>query len=263
MLFTQLEFPIFFAVVLFFAWLCRTAKTRNLTLLLASYYFYAYWDYRFCGLLLFSTVVDFYVARQISQTEHAGHRRRLLLVSLLANLGVLGFFKYFNFFIETAAPLLESIGLSSSTLPIILPVGVSFYTFQTLSYTIDVYRRVIKPTDRWIDFALYVAFFPQLVAGPIVRARELLPQLTTIPRWSTRRFYSGAQQVLRGAVKKVLLADRLGEMVDVVFAGPELYSGNTIGIAVLAYTAQIYLDFSGYTDIAIGSAKMLGYRFPV
>jgi alginate O-acetyltransferase complex protein AlgI len=263
MLFTQLEFPIFFVVVLVAAWVCRTTTTRNSLLLAASYYFYAYWDYRFCGLLMLSTVVDYVVARAMEASENQSTRRRLLGVSLMVNLGVLAFFKYCNFFIESAAPLLESIGLSSSTLPIILPVGISFYTFQTLSYTIDVYRRVIRPTDRFLDFATYVAFFPQLVAGPIVRARELLPQLSEVPGWSTRRFYGGAQMMLRGAVKKVLLADRLGEMVDVVFAAPDLYSGTTVWIAVLAYTGQIYLDFSGYSDIAIGAAKMLGYRFPV
>lgn len=263
MLFTQLEFPIFFLVVLTAAWLCRTRIWRNALLLAASYYFYAYWDYRFCGLLILSTSVDFFVARAMEATENQSTRRWLLAVSLIVNLGVLAFFKYCNFFIESAAPLLESIGLSSSTLPIILPVGISFYTFQTLSYTIDVYRGTIKSTDRFIDFATYVAFFPQLVAGPIVRARELLPQLSEFPDWSNRRFYGGAQLMLRGAVKKVLLADRLGEMADVVFAGPELYSGATIWIAVLAYTGQIYFDFSGYTDIAIGAAKMLGYRFPV
>ncbi len=187
----------------------------------------------------------------------------LLMISLSVNLGVLGFFKYFNFFIESAQPLLESLGLHAGTLEIILPVGISFYTFQTLSYTIDVYRGVIRPVHRFLDFALYVAFFPQLVAGPIVRARELLPQLAEVPRWSSRRFYGGAQQMLRGTVKKMILADRLGEAVDVVFAGPDLYSGVTIGIAVLAYAGQIYYDFSGYSDIAIGAAKMLGYRFPI
>jgi len=264
MLFTQLEFPIFFAVVLVAAWWCRQARTRNGLLLLASYYFYAYWDYRFCGLLIFSTLVDFLVAQRIFAAENSSSvRRRWLLVSLAANLGVLGFFKYCNFFIDSAAPFLQALGVSASTLTIILPVGISFYTFQTLSYAIDVYRRRIKPTASLLNFALYVAFFPQLVAGPIVRARELLPQLAVVPSWSTRRFYNGAQQCLRGTVKKVLLADRLGEMVDVVFAGPELYSGPTVWIAVLAYTGQIYFDFSGYTDIAIGAAKMLGYRFPV
>lgn len=263
MLFTQLEFPVFFVIVLLAAWLCRDRVTRNSLLLAASYYFYAYWDYRFCGLLVLSTVVDFVVARLISQSQDPKARRAFLMVSLVVNLGVLGFFKYFNFFIDSARPMLESIGLSGETLSIILPVGISFYTFQTLSYTIDVYRGVLKPADHFLDFALFVAFFPQLVAGPIVRARELLPQLASVPKWSSRRFYGGAQQMLRGAVKKVLLADRLGEAVDVVFAGPDLYSGVTVWIAVLAYAGQIYYDFSGYSDIAIGAAKMLGYRFPV
>ncbi len=263
MLFTQLEFPIFFLVVLAAAWLCRERVWRNSLLLLASYYFYAYWDYRFCGLLVLSTVVDYFVARLIDDSQHRGVQRGLLAVSLAVNLGVLGFFKYFNFFIDSARPLIESMGLSGETLEIILPVGISFYTFQTLSYTMDVYRGLLKPVNRFLDFALYVAFFPQLVAGPIVRARELLPQLSSVPAWSNRRFYGGAQQMLRGAVKKVLLADRLGEAVDVVFAGPELYSGVTIWIAVFAYAGQIYYDFSGYSDIAIGAAKMLGYRFPV
>ncbi len=173
------------------------------------------------------------------------------------------FFQVLRFLRRVDAPILESLGLSGQTLDIILPVGISFYTFQTLSYTIDVYRRVLKPVDSFLDFALFVAFFPQLVAGPIVRARELLPQLAAVPSWSHRRFYGGGQQLLRGAVKKVLLADRLGEAVDVVFAGPDLYSGVTVWIAVFAYAGQIYYDFSGYSDMAIGAAKMLGYRFPI
>ncbi|MCH1439820.1 MAG: MBOAT family protein, partial [Rubripirellula sp.] len=263
MLFTQFEFPIFFLCVLIAAWLCRGRKTRNAVLLIASYYFYAYWDYRFCSLLALSTVVDYCIARGMVRSTGTTARRVLLMTSLVVNLGVLGFFKYFNFFIDSASPALQAIGLSGETLNIILPVGVSFYTFQTLSYTIDVYRGVLKPVNRFIDFALYVAFFPQLVAGPIVRARELLPQLATVPKFSKRRCYSGAQQMLRGLVKKVLLADRLGEAVDVVFAGPDLYSGVTIWIVVFAYAGQIYYDFSGYSDIAIGAAKMLGYRFPV
>lgn len=263
MLFTQFEFPIFFFCVLIAAWLCRGRQARNAVLLIASYYFYAYWDYRFCSLLALSTVVDYCIGRSMVRVTGTTVRRALLTTSLVINLGVLGFFKYFNFFIDSASPALQAIGLSGETLDIILPVGVSFYTFQTLSYTIDVYRGVLKPVNRFVDFALYVAFFPQLVAGPIVRARELLPQLATVPRFSKRRFYAGSQQMLRGLVKKVLLADRLGEAVDVVFAGPDLYSGLTIWIAVLAYAGQIYYDFSGYSDIAIGGAKMLGYRFPV
>ncbi len=263
MLFTQIEFLFFFAIVILFAWVSRERQTRHAVLLVASYYFYAYWDYRFCGLLLLSTVVDFWVATHLHRAESTRGRRGWLCVSLGVNLGVLGLFKYFNFFIDSAAPLLQSLGLGTSSLSIVLPVGISFYTFQTLSYTIDVYRGVLRPVDRWIDFALYVSFFPQLVAGPIVRAREFLPQLAFVPTWSSRRFYAGGQQMLRGAFKKVILADRLAEMVDVVFAGPELYSGLTILIAVVAYAGQIYYDFSGYSDMAIGAAKMLGYRFPV
>jgi alginate O-acetyltransferase complex protein AlgI len=262
MLFTQLEFPIFFVVVLLLTWMSRKRITRNTILLAASYYFYAYWDYRFCGLLILSTVVDFFVARGMANTKSPSTRCRLLWISLSVNLGVLGLFKYFGFFVDSARPILEAAGLSAVTLEIILPVGISFYTFQTLSYTIDVYRGVIRPTRSFLDFALFVAFFPQLVAGPIVRARELLPQLAKVPEWSKRRFYGGVQQTLRGAVKKVLLADRLGEVADVVFAGPDLYSSATVWIAVLAYTGQIYYDFSGYSDMAIGTAKMLGYRFP-
>tara|TARA_R110002049_G_scaffold4601_4_gene31958 strand:+ start:234180 stop:235550 length:1371 start_codon:yes stop_codon:yes gene_type:complete len=262
MLFTQLEFLIFLAAVFVAVWVSSKRSHRNAILLVASYYFYAYWDYRFCGLLMFSTFVDFFVARKIQSSDSDAAGRRWLWVSLAANLGVLGFFKYFNFFIESASPLLQSFGFATGTLSIILPVGISFFTFQTLSYTIDVYRGKLQPTASFLDFALYVAFFPQLVAGPIVRARELLPQLSETPTWSNRRLYGGAQQLLRGAVKKVLLADRLGEMVDVVFAGSDLYSGLTLWIAALAYAGQIYYDFSGYTDMAIGAAKMLGYRFP-
>ncbi|GAA5510129.1 MBOAT family protein [Novipirellula caenicola] len=262
MLFTQAEFLIFFLVVLATVWMTGNRVVRNTILLCASYYFYAYWDIRFCLLLLLSTTVDFVVSRAIHNSNHTATRRGWLIVSIAVNLGVLAFFKYFNFFIASAAPMVEAFGGSASTLNIILPVGISFYTFQTLSYTIDVYRRVLRPTHSLLDFALYVAFFPQLVAGPIVRARELLPQLSTTPNWSNRRFYYGFQQLLRGAVKKVLMADRLGEMVDVVFENPDFYSSSTLWLAVIAYAGQIYLDFSGYTDMAIGSAKMLGYRFP-
>lgn len=263
MLFTQLEFLFFLLVVLALAWLCRTRPLRNGILLVASYYFYAYWDVRFCALLLFSTFLDFTVARGIAAAETNRMRSFLLCVSLVSNLGLLAFFKYFNFFVDSARALLEPMGWNTVTLEIVLPVGISFYTFQTLSYTVDVYRRKIAPVRSFVDFSLYVAFFPQLVAGPIVRARELLPQLAEVPEWSTRRFYAGAQQLLRGAVKKVLLADRLGEAVDVVFAGPDLYSGWTLWLAALAYAGQIYYDFSGYSDMAIGVAKMLGYRFPI
>lgn len=263
--FAQAEFLVFLCVVLAVTWTvaARDRRLRNGFLLAASYYFYAYWDYRFCGLLLFSTLVDFFVADRMFQCTGPRRRHGWLLVSLTSNLGMLGFFKYFNFFLDTARPLIESLGLHPGSLDVILPVGISFYTFQTLSYTIDVYRGKLRPTSSLLDFALYVAFFPQLVAGPIVRASDLLPQLARVPTLGSRRFYNGFQQLLRGAVKKVLIADRLAETVDVVFAGPDLYSSVTVWIAVIAYAGQIYYDFSGYSDMAIGIAKMLGYRFPV
>ncbi|MEO1528133.1 MAG: MBOAT family O-acyltransferase [Planctomycetota bacterium] len=262
MQFTQVEFLLLFALLLLVVWRTGNRVVRNSLLLGFSYYFYAYWDWRFCGLLLMSTAIDFTVARAIAASPSASARRRWLILSLTANLGVLGFFKYFNFFVDSARPLVESLGMNAGTLEIVLPVGISFYTFQTLSYTMDVYRGRLKPTDSLLEFALFVSFFPQLVAGPIVRAAELLPQLSRMPEWSPRRFYGGFQTALRGLVKKVLIADRLGEMVDVVFAEPDMYSGGTVWLAVLAYAGQIYYDFSGYSDIAIGVAKMLGYRFP-
>jgi alginate O-acetyltransferase complex protein AlgI len=262
MSFTQIEFLVFFAIIWVAVWRCRSVTARNVWLLVASYYFYAYWDYRFCGLLILSTAIDFFAAKYIASQTDSRRRRWGLAVSLIANLGMLGFFKYFNFFIDSMERVFEPMGWNTSTLPILLPVGISFYTFQTLSYTIDVYRGKLQTTKSWLDFALFVAFFPQLVAGPIVRAAELLPQLATVPQWSNRRLYGGFQFFLRGAVKKVLLADRLGEMADVVFAGPQLYGGMTIAIAVVAYAGQIYYDFSGYSDMAVGLAKMLGYRFP-
>jgi len=266
--FTQIEFLIFLVVVVTVAWIPRQVVWRNRWLLLASYYFYAYWDIRFCALLILSTSVDYFAARRIDGSDDPRHRRLWLVVSICTNLGVLGLFKYFHFFIDTARPILEQLGVATpgaerDVWTIVLPVGISFFTFQTLSYTADVYRRKISASHRPLDFALYVAFFPQLVAGPIVRAAHLLPQLSEIPAFSRRRFYGGFQQLLRGAVKKVLIADRLAETVDVVFASPELYSTPSVWLAVVAYTGQIYYDFSGYTDMAIGVAKLLGYRFPV
>ena len=261
MTFTRPEFLIFFAVVAAAVWTLPGNRSRQIVLLAASYYFYAYWDVRFTALLAFSTAVDYLAGRGIESAAAPVRRRVWLGVSLATNLGVLGYFKYAGFFVES----FRDAFLMGDALPVIdvvLPVGVSFFTFQTMSTTIDVYRGVLPACRDPLRFALYVAFFPQLVAGPVVRGAELLPQLAVRPRWSRRRAYGGGAQMLRGFVKKVLIADRLGEMVDVVWAGPELYSGATVGLATVAYAGQIYYDFSGYTDIAIGGAKVLGYRFP-
>ena len=261
MLFSQPVFFLFLVAVVGFLFFVKNNRVRKLFLLCASYYFYAYWDYRFCSLLLISTIVDFYIGQGLKQTESPGKRRFLLSVSLACNLGMLGFFKYCNFFIESMEVLLEPLGWHVHTLDIILPVGISFYTFQTLSYTIDVYNKKLSVCDDFWDFALFVSFFPQLVAGPIVRAAEFLPQLAEHRPLSHGRFFWGFQQFVRGLVKKVLIADHLAMVSDVTFNNIGLLDGYSTWVGVLCYTGQIYCDFSGYTDMAIGVAKIIGYDF--
>ncbi len=260
--FAQFEYPIFLTVVVAIVWALPSLHLRKLLLLLASIYFYAYWDYRFLGLLLASTLLDFFVGLRLSRTDVPLQRNAWLALSLAGNLGTLGFFKYYNFFIESAEVIWSAWGWHVGTLQLILPIGISFYTFQTLSYSIDVYRRQLQATDSLLDFALYVMFFPQLVAGPIVRAINFLPQLRWGPTFRSENVYSGLTQILRGYVKKVLIADHLATMVDPVFAAPHIFSSLTIGLAILAYAGQIYGDFSGYSDIAIGSARLLGLELP-
>jgi alginate O-acetyltransferase complex protein AlgI len=260
--FAQLEFIVFLALVVIFNARISTPKPRKVFLLIASYYFYAYWDYRFTGLLVFSTLLDYTIGKWLDRSQRISTRRVLLAFSLVGNLGLLGFFKYYNFFIESAQAIFGHWGLNGTTLDIILPIGISFYTFQTLSYSIDVYRRQLKPCTSILDFALYVAFFPQLVAGPIVRAAEFLPQVSRMLLPKSQQVYSGLAQLLRGFVKKVLIADHLATMVDPVFAAPDFYAWPTVVLAVFAYTGQIYCDFSGYSDIAIGSARLLGFELP-
>ncbi|WP_147818762.1 MBOAT family O-acyltransferase [Salidesulfovibrio onnuriiensis] len=259
MLFSSLEFLIFFLCVCGFLALVRSNTSRKLFLLAASYYFYAYWDYRFLSLILLSTLTDYCVGRALEITEDKGKRRWLLVASLVVNLGLLGYFKYCNFFIESAAPLLEKVGLHAGTLDIILPVGISFYTFQTLSYTIDVYRRKMPVCRSLFDFALFVAFFPQLVAGPIVRAAHFLPQLALARPLNRDDLYEGFRRFTFGLTKKVFLADRLAMYVDFVFENSALMDTSTLWLGVVAYTLQIYFDFSGYSDMAIGAARMMGY----
>ncbi len=261
MLFNQFEFFVLSAIVLLVIWRSQSNLLRKRFLLLVSYYFYAYWDYRFTSLLLISSVVDYWVGKAISRTEKQRSRKGLLLISLVVNLGMLGFFKYFNFFIDSAAPLLEQLGLHTQTLNIILPVGISFYTFQTLSYTLDVYRKQLKPCENFWDFSLFVSFFPQLVAGPVVRASQFLPQLDARPAFSWHEMFLGFRQFVFGLFKKVFIADRLAYFVDYAFGNSEAMSGATLWLAVTAYAIQIYCDFSGYSDMAIGLARTMGYRF--
>jgi alginate O-acetyltransferase complex protein AlgI len=261
MLFNSLIFLLFISIVLLvYPRLAR--RSQNLFLLVASYVFYGYWDWRFNFLLLTSTVVDFFVGRWLHASEHPARRKLLLLVSVAVNLGILGFFKYFNFFIDSAAGLLSGAGLDPHmpVLRIILPVGISFYTFQTLSYTIDIYRRRLEPVAEFLDFALFVSFFPQLVAGPIERARNLLPQIAK-PRAVNRQLVlSGLNLMLIGYFKKVAIADTLSPMVEQAFADPAGQSSGALLSGLYAFAFQIYGDFSGYSDIARGLSRLMGFE---
>ena len=236
------------------------AKYKNWLLLLSSYVFYGYWDWRFCLLLLASTVIDFYIGKVMHHTEAPAARKRLLLASLFANLGILGFFKYFNFFIGSFEEMLGGAGsnLDFLHLHIILPVGISFYTFQTLSYTIDIYRKKLKPTDSLLDFAVFVAFFPQLVAGPIERASNLLPQIQLRPNPTRDQIKKGVVLIIIGLFRKVMIGDTTGRIVDHIFTEPEYYASAELLMGLILFSIQIYADFSGYSHIARGTSKLLG-----
>lgn len=260
MLFTQIQFWIFFAIV-FSLYLILPLRRQNLLLLLASYAFYAAWDWRFLSLIMLTTGIDYLIALQISRSENQHKRRQWLILSLWTNLGLLGVFKYFNFFLDSFVALSEGLGFSVSVpvLQIVLPVGISFYTFQSLSYTIDVYRRDIQPTRSLLDFALFVAFFPQLVAGPIERARNLLPAIANPRQITPDRISRGVVLCLIGLIKKIVIADGISPNVDIIFA-MENPSGAAVLVGSWLFAIQIYCDFSGYTDIARGIAKLLGFE---
>lgn len=261
MIFTTPEFWLFFCCFWFVFTLSR-GTARKLVLLAASYIFYAAWDPRFLLLLCGSTVLDYLVGRWLATASAVSTRRRLLLLSLCGNLGVLALFKYYDFFVVSAGELLAALGVSvePATLGLVLPVGISFYTFQTLSYTVDLYRDPSrKPCGSLLDFANYVAFFPQLVAGPIERARDLLPQLAAIG--SRRRGdLSGWQRIALGCFKKVVIADNLAPLVEATYADPGSVYPLALWLGTYAFAVQIYCDFSGYSDIAIGLARLLGVR---
>lgn len=260
MLFNELQYWVFFALVMT-GYVLLPHKAQNRFLLVASYVFYGFWDWRFLGLIMFSTVVDYVIGQKIHHETAETRRKRLLWISLGVNLGLLGVFKYFNFFIDTFAAVLTQAGVSADlpALSIILPVGISFYTFQTLSYTIDIYRRELKPTDDFLDYALFVAFFPQLVAGPIERAKNLLPNIIAPRKLTWAAFERGLGLCLIGLIKKVAIADAIAPTVDSVFASPDPTRADVI-LACWLFAIQIYCDFSGYTDIARGTAKALGFR---
>ncbi|SEW44315.1 D-alanyl-lipoteichoic acid acyltransferase DltB, MBOAT superfamily [Cognatiyoonia koreensis] len=259
MLFTTLSFWGFFAIV-GLAYVLLSHKAQNRMLLVASYIFYGAWDWRFLSLILLSTLVDYFVGLAMERETRETRRKRLLYVSLACNLGMLAVFKYLGFFVDSFAGLLAGFGYEADifTLSIVLPVGISFYTFQTLSYTIDIYRKELKPTDDFLDFALFVAFFPQLVAGPIERARNLLPNIAKPRILSWEALSRGVVLVLIGLIKKVVIADAIGPSVDAVYSSPDPTRLDIV-FATWLFAIQIYCDFSGYTDIARGVAKMLGF----
>jgi alginate O-acetyltransferase complex protein AlgI len=259
MIFTSPEF-VLFALTFFALYALLPRRTRKTLLLLASYAFYGSWDARFLALLLASTLVDFVVARKLHAEHQTSTRRSWLLVSLAVNLSALAFFKYAGFFVEEAAHALSAVGIDAPrlALDIVLPVGISFYTFQTLSYTIDVYRRDLEPTQSLLDFAIYVSFFPQLVAGPIERAAQLLPQLSTLTAHPWRPVWSGIGLIALGAFKKTVLADNFAALTESVYSDVATAHPLAVWIGTYAFAVQIYCDFSGYSDIAIGLGRLLG-----
>ena len=262
MLFPSLTFLLFLPLVFGLYWSVRGRHAQNVVVVAASYLFYGWWDWRFCSLMLISTVVDYLVG--IGLGHCAGRRRRiaLLVISLSANLGMLGFFKYFDFFADSLTRLLGTFGVQASwtSLNIVLPVGISFYTFQTLSYTIDIFRRRIQPTHDPLAFAAYVCFFPQLVAGPIERADRLLPQFLQARRFEFALARQGCRLMLWGFFMKMVLADNLGTVVDPIYRDLADSRGPQLIIATVCFAFQILCDFGGYSLIAIGTARLFGVR---
>jgi alginate O-acetyltransferase complex protein AlgI len=276
MLFCSQAFLIFFLAVFSLYWsagilprlLCRnsaerTRQIRILLLLIASFYFYASWN-KWLALLVFgTTILDYFFALGMDSPRRShGQRTFLLTMSLVMNLGILCYLKYVNFFLHSLEEALHAVGGTASlpVLRVILPIGISFYTFEAINYTVDVYRRKVRPERNLPHFLLFITFFPHLVAGPIVRARDFLPQIRRRKHWDWVRMQLGAQYVLMGLFKKMAIADRMAAFADPVFQNPEQYGTYATWLAIIAYTLQIYCDFSGYTDIAIGTAHMLGYR---
>ncbi len=263
MLFNSIDFIVFLPLVFILYWgiFNRNLKAQNIFIVLASYVFYGWWDWRFLFLMFFSTIVDFGIANLITKNPLKSKRKLLLITSLVINLGLLGIFKYYNFFIENFVSAFSLLGmeLNMSSLNIILPVGISFYTFQTLSYTIDVHRGVLKPTNSLIDFMAFVSFFPQLVAGPIERATNLLPQFHSKRVFKQDLASDGLRQILWGLFKKVVIADNCAHYANLIFNNSDEFNGISLLIGAILFSIQIYGDFSGYSDIAIGVSKLFGF----
>jgi len=264
MFFNSLDFAIFLPIVFVLYWLIPKKKinSQNLFIVAVSYIFYSWWNWRFLLLILISTIVDYIIGLALTKQSIPGKRKTLLITSLVVNLGLLGFFKYFNFFVDSFTSAFSFFGkeLSANSLNIILPVGISFYTFQTLSYTLDIYRNKLKPTNNFIAFAAFVSFFPQLVAGPIERATNFLPQFFTKRTFNYVQATNGLKQMLWGLFKKVVIADNCAEIVDYTFYHTDNLQGSILAVGAILFTIQLYADFSGYSDIAIGTARLFGFN---
>ena len=264
MLFNSIEFAFFLLIVFLLYWFVfqKSLKAQNLFLLLASYFFYGWWDWRFLGLIFISSLSDYLIGAAIGRTESNKKRKQLLYLSLLINLGILCVFKYFNFFSESFYLAFQTlgIGIRPFTLNVLLPVGISFYTFQTLSYTIDIYRKEIKPSVDAIAFFAFVGFFPQLVAGPIERTKNLYPQFLTPRRFNYESAVNGSRQILWGLFKKMVIADHLAIYVNQIFEQYEALPASILLLGAVYFSIQIYCDFSGYSDIAIGTARLFGFN---
>ena len=263
MLFNSLDFAVFLPIVFVLYWFVaqRNLRLQNALIVAASYVFYGWWDWRFLSLIIFSTLVDYSIGRRLNY-EKQGTRKLLLWSSIIVNLGFLGFFKYYNFFLDNFIVAFSFLGqeIQANSLNIILPVGISFYTFQTLSYTIDVYNKKLEPTEDFIAFSAFVCFFPQLVAGPIERATNLLPQFYKKRTFEYDKAVDGLRQILWGLFKKVVIADNCAEYANLIFNNYQDYNGSTLLLGAIFFTFQIYGDFSGYSDIAIGTSRLFGFK---
>jgi alginate O-acetyltransferase complex protein AlgI len=264
MLFNTIDFAVFLPIIFILYWFVvnKNILRQNLLIAISSYIFYGWWDWRFLSLIAFSTAVDYVVGNQLSITKKKNSRKLLLFTSVFVNLGFLAFFKYYNFFLENFVDAFSFFGhsINTNSLNIILPVGISFYTFQTLSYTIDIYKNKIKPSKDIVSFAAFVSFFPQLVAGPIERAKNLLPQFYQQRKFDYYNAVDGMRQILWGLFKKIVIADNCAVFADHIFNNYPDYSGSTLVLGAIFFTFQIYGDFSGYSDIAIGTARLFGFN---
>ena len=264
MLFNSLEFGLFLPIVFILYWFVanNNLKIQNCLLLGASYFFYGWWDWRFLSLIIISSFIDYFIGVFLISENLEKRRKRLLVLSIFVNLGLLGFFKYYNFFIDSFTESFTFFGstINPNRLSIILPVGISFYTFQTLSYTIDVYKKKLKPTRDIISFFAFVSFFPQLVAGPIERATNLLPQFFVKRKFDYSKSVDGLRQILWGFFKKIVIADNCAVYVNDIFENYTIYPSSLLAIGAVLFAFQIYCDFSGYSDIAIGTARLFGFN---